>query len=96
MALSYETAKKLQDAGLVWSKEYGELDPARSETFPTLSELIEACWDKILGIHKDITDERWIADSKSGANGEIGWFHAEGDSPEEAVAKLWLMLNQDE
>lgn len=56
---------------------------------PTLSELIEACGDKFDGIIRFY--EGWVA----GCNFGYEWFddtQANGSTPEEAVAKLWLEL----
>ena len=52
---------------------------------PTLSELIEACGDRL----GDLTriNDGW------GCNIEMGG-DIEGKTPEEAVAKLWLKLNE--
>lgn len=72
---------------------------------PTLSELIEACGDGIL-LFKGHT---WIAVRFNGCYGIYddvgippysGWIddmfdnYSEGNTPEEAVAKLWLALNK--
>jgi hypothetical protein len=98
--MNYELAKQLKDAGF---PQEPELEFARDipfgeqVTYPTLSELIEACGYKIHGIHQD-----------EDIRGEIIWFATlkhdyrkfisngpsrEGKTPEEAVAKLWLALH---
>jgi len=40
--MEYSLAKELKENGLVW-EEMNQLTLSRKETFPTLSELIEAC-----------------------------------------------------
>lgn len=63
---------------------------------PTLSELIKACGDKIHGIgryNKGVYTDGWWA---FGLLGDLNSFtsEAEGTTPEEAVARLWLALNE--
>ncbi len=110
MTISYELAKQLKDAGWSQSDPYGEytfIDNSNVERFsdelklelnpckiPTLSELIEACGGKC-----DFTLYRrgsiWTACWISKETG-ITQDSAEGLTPEEAVAKLWLELNKKE
>lgn len=84
--MNYELAKQLKDAGfpLKWSLVPGEVY-TREAHVPTLSELIEACG---LGFYTLINNlnSKWSAvrDDRS---------HYVGTTPEEAVAKLWLALN---
>ena len=72
---------------------------------PTLSELIEACGDKFV-LHsphsKDVNEECWNAGDKwwavkqgveNNPNAEYGTIMVQGDTPEEAVANLWLKLH---
>lgn len=91
-------AKKLKDAGFIetftWTKDpYGEIVPN-----PSLSELIEACGMEFASLNY-MSAPRWFAFRKSsvlaGKNvtGEIIAF--EGTTPEEAVANLWLALNNN-
>ena len=54
---------------------------------PTLSELIEAC-GKLHGLFRDRERNCWVAWTR---NPEID---CDGKTPEEAVAKLWLKLNE--
>lgn len=94
--MNYELAKKLKDAGFPQYsieclfdpklKEWGASDMACS---PTLSELIEACGDQFYELCK--TDYDWIANCYSDKNRVV---YERGDSPEEAVANLWLALNK--
>jgi hypothetical protein len=95
--MTYELAKQLKDAGFpqegngVWYPDNpnGEGDACYA---PTLSELIVACGDGIVGLTR-MWEGKWLK----------GWgamytrypmdsFHSiiEGNTPEEAVAKLWL------
>ena len=78
-------------------------DPAKNSgmvwwcKIPTLSELIEACGEKFGKldsplIQGDIFDredkERWCSATVDGDDFE--W----GESPEQSVAKLWLLINK--
>ena len=58
--------------------------------FPTLSELIEACGDVGLLLKNRKHYKDWICDAF--VNGDI--VRSIGDTPEEAVIKLWLELKQ--
>lgn len=99
--ISYELVKKLKDAGFpqkgsgqdfVVIGETGDGFPTGKHYIPTLSELIEAV-RKIGGYPKFLLEH----------DREMGWQaslfslqdcpHAEGSTPEEAVANLWLALN---
>lgn len=90
-SVTYELAKQLKIAGWPQDKhlmadlrmmEDGEKDTV---TLPTLSELIEACGSVVLSVGKDgftnVMKFNPIVD-------------AQGEAPEEAVAKLWLELNR--
>ena len=90
--MTYELAKQLKDSGFPLKdptcescKEYGVSCGA---SYPTLSELIEAC-----GEHFDCLYNRgedWGASHF--ANGRT---QAIGKTPEDAVANLWLALNKE-
>lgn len=54
---------------------------------PTLSELIEACGEEFYALESGVKHGDWIAKAN-----EVG-IYAEGPTPEEAVAKLWLAIN---
>ena len=93
--LSYELAKELKDAGYP-GLEY--LHTLREEIYPTLSELIEACGDSIMGIYFKADNpegrvsawtRRWLTDDQLDKDVE-----RYGHTPEEAVARLWLALNK--
>lgn len=104
--MNYELAKKLKDAGFPhnWCSEDDcscLTNGKESECFPTLSELIEACGTEFselkLIIGYALDDTEWWACSRNkfnkegknirGAGGMIG------KTPEEAMARLWLKLN---
>lgn len=105
--MNYEIAKQLKDAGFpqvlpkpdflelhdavavadIYAKYPDNFDPYR----PTLSELIEACGDKISSIVK-IGIGSWGAYSVRGTLDN--YIYESSDTPEEAVAKLWLALNK--
>jgi hypothetical protein len=88
--MKYELAKELKDAGFPGIVLCDCHEPSKVLDAPTLSELIEAC------------GERFFSLQTSGKGGP-GWYSiatgmvtAEGTTPEEAVARLWLALNQTE
>lgn len=67
---------------------------------PTLSELIEACGDGFWELGKKPLGELdpdyrkdWETKGFSGKVGEQRMHETRGSTPEEAVAKLWLALN---
>lgn len=90
--MTYELAKKLKEAGFpqdgkgMWYADNpnGEGDAVYS---PTLSELIEACENKLWMLER-IDGVAWEAYPyvSVGKGSELG------KTPEEAVAKLWLTL----
>jgi hypothetical protein len=95
--MNYELAKQLKDAGFPNSENWIEANvhekgicmvEGGSSEFsfvPTLSELIEACGDKFHDLCKGLNG-RWTCVSFTAV-------HSKGDTPEEAVANLWLALN---
>ena len=78
--ITYELAKKLKEAGFK-SKDNAYI--------PTLEELIEACIEFGRPIEIVINP-----DIKSSAKEGGRPDHYNGNSPEEAVANLWLKLNK--
>lgn len=78
--MNYELAKKLKDVG--FRVPVG----ASSLWQPSLSELIEACGEKFSNLRND--EGRWIATASGVSYGQTG------STPEEAVANLWLALNE--
>ena len=87
--ISYELAKKLKEAGFLQEPFKLKLENLR---YPDLSELIEACGDRFLHLMKmpkGLQGQGWWAYEYKGHPGGI-W----GISPEEAVANLYLKLNE--
>ncbi len=96
--MNYDLAKKLKEAGLEQDGEqelYIFPDGRQQDYYttdheavyvPTLSELIEACEDGFWSLERGVGN-KWVALSK----------HMYGtpffDSATEAVANLWLVLN---
>lgn len=103
--ISYELAKQLKNAGFpqhegtlmrhpsnhsgkcIFHVATGELT-----CVPTLSELIEACGEKLYVMTRALYHENGSIDVTNGwaCNGMTSF----GSTPEEAVAKLWLELNK--
>ncbi|SRR5258708_30809905 len=102
--MTYELVKKLKDAGFILQEELGDYDHHRSPHLqidgkefyiPTLPELIEACGEITLKKTRDALCE--------GEKVETFVYEAYTDeksclgaTPEEAVANLWLALNQND
>lgn len=100
--MNYTLAKQLKDAGFPFKdhdrgSDYCLVVGCDGEWHnPTLSELIEACGPDFVVL------ERWENDLWTAANGAEGSpiresarkIEGEGKTPEEAVANLWLKLNQ--
>lgn len=101
--MKYELAKELKIAGwpqgnsyMVWCE--GDFIPRRNiiiesaesdiSDVPTLSELIEACGGGFVSLTKMGINHSgsWRAESD-----QITFY--DGSTPEEAVARLWLVLN---
>lgn len=59
---------------------------------PTLSELIDACGEKFYGIHR-MVDGEWLAFIYD-IEDSTRQLETKGSTPEEAVANLWLAINQ--
>jgi hypothetical protein len=88
--MKYELAKKLKDLGFPQhEKEIGASymfsnDNVDEKSYiPTLSELIDACGNRFGGLKK-------IPMHGFMASGLVYGF----DTPEDAVANLWIMLNE--
>ena len=102
--MTYELAKKLKDAGFTQTGKLEHIKGTISEfmVFPTLSELIEVCGDEFCYLQQAENNE-WIATSKAIVGStemcsalEI---HLRGEfdnTPEEAVANLWLALKKNQ
>jgi serine/threonine protein kinase HipA of HipAB toxin-antitoxin module len=96
--MTYELAKQLKDAGFPLRKPGQErvyfeiVEEGKSAgifIYPTLSELIEACGDRFYHLRKSV---KWFAAAMFDPTDVRELW---GDTPEEAVAKLWLALNTE-
>ncbi len=102
--MDYETAVKLNKNGFpqTLQKGYYEDCPCWVEGckdkfyVPTLSELIEACGDKVKRLEKKrklwhaVEDDECCDDPQD----QYGYCRTSGSTPEEAVANLWMELNK--
>lgn len=99
--MTYELAKQLKEAGFPVRKVcLCESEVCVHITYPTLSELIEACGEQFDALllqkgedKKHVHDGRpWVAmqDRFDGSLDDL----ACGSTPEEAVARLWISLNK--
>ena len=99
-SMNRELAQKLKDAGFPKSKGRADekvfIGGAGDEWIsPSLSELIKECGDKF----KELKKSRTYSD-KLDEDGNVLWIATTdelvegGYTPEEAVAKLWLKLNE--
>lgn len=105
--MDYELAKELQDAGYPLRRiEPGmcvglwptlDMNPEGKQELgaqhfytPTLSELIEACGESFYGVHRMVDDE-WVAFMYD-IEDPTRQVEGRGDTPEIAVAKLYLAL----
>jgi hypothetical protein len=98
--MNYELCKKLKDAGFPQIKEpefgqgcwYSENEHLDEPVFvPSLSELIKACGDRFEALIKQAGG--WVAISNIEGYMMKQKFKAV-DTPEEAVANLWLELKK--
>lgn len=80
--MTYELAIELKDAGFPKLTDGGITPPA---LFPTLSELIEACKPVRLLLSEEKEGEWFVFGNTS--------VKSTGKTPEEAVARLWLAIN---
>mgnify|MGYP001559052370 CR=1 FL=1 len=96
--MNYELAKKLKDAGWVQNTDnvdqfiYDDDYTEESGCYlPTLSELIEACdphWADFELVNNLDSHGKWQC-TRGDKHGE-----GIGETPEEAVANLWFVLNK--
>lgn len=100
--MNYTLAKQLKDAGFQlrlvigagsWNGDKVFFDNGVDVTGekigflpPTLSELIEACGERFMYLHKK--EGEWLAEDRTFE------FQKRGPTPEEAVANLWLELKK--
>ena len=102
--MTYDSAKQLKDAGFPQSGKGKWVSPPdvlvvrRDDRIyqPTLSELICACGENFVALQR-ISNETgiyWLAKTKD--NASMGGTEASGNTPEEAVARLWLASNNQQ
>lgn len=94
--MTYELAKELKDAGFRLDYSDQEWHTYRP-TFPTLSELIEACGDRFGAM--DVIrfagqPTIYVAGEYITRDGDIDSPRGEGQTPSEAVARLWLAIHK--
>jgi hypothetical protein len=93
--ISFQLARQLKDAGFPQS----ELARAQRKAgydyvcMPALATLIEACREDFGALRREA--DVWVACEYISERGRWGNAH-EGESPEDAVARLWLSLNRKE
>lgn len=105
--ISYELAKELKEARFPQTTDIRDLTCDCGITdceihgqehervyIPTLSELIEVCGDDFEGVRRVLTSDTcrflyWLAECTNDRG-----ICCQGDTPEEAVARLWLALNK--
>jgi hypothetical protein len=103
--IDFALANKLKEAGFPqggdgrWTVDPEQIVARDRAYVPTLEELIEACGGQLWSIVRlqlaDVHGHRWIArDAIIDDNGDTPAFHISGRSPQEAVARLWLILNK--
>jgi hypothetical protein len=93
--ISFQLARQLKDAGFPQS----ELARAQRKAgydyvcMPALATLIETCAEGFGALRREAYV--WVACEYISERGRWGNAH-EGESPEDAVARLWLSLNRKE
>lgn len=88
--MNYELAKELKDAGFRPDIYLYEVTREVGNA-PTLEELIEACGDQFYSLVFAL-DNDWRAFSEKDQWNTVAT--ADGKTPTEAVARLWLALNK--
>ena len=108
--INYELAKELKDAGFPPNDKHRRrvckhnqvpllcpngCQKEDIETIPTLSELIEACGERLVGMSKYengvYLDGKWTVAYRKEMMSMSSYVR--GDTLEEAVARLWLALH---
>ncbi len=100
--MKYELQTLLEEAGFPSGKDNeADFDENRIWVEPSLSELIEACGDSFQRLQKHhkvfyATSNAKITTEKCPITGFYGAQEivVKGNTPEEAVAKLWLEINK--
>jgi hypothetical protein len=90
--MNYELAKELKDAG--WPQDKLPVGGYSREPcyIPTLEELIEACGGKFHSLAR--ADKEWWASELLEPFADKFPLRVGGSTPTEAVARLWLALNE--
>jgi hypothetical protein len=92
--MDYQLAKQLKNAGFplnAYSKWAANMDgPSPEFIEPTLSKLIEAFGKRFHSLAQD--DKQWWAAKWLEPFADTFPVRVAGDTPEEAVARLWLAL----
>lgn len=105
--MNYELAKELKEAGFPQIVDKGktlygtpnevvtpEYEWGNECYAPTLSELIEACGSQFIQLRQYAPNE-WNAMAGTWIDGHpVHFCDVTASTPEEAVARLWLALNQ--
>lgn len=99
--MKYKLAKQLKETGFPFKAHHLgtlHLDGSTPASYPTLSELIEACGDGFYALYKVKGGYRADGYRKTrDGEEELGTLFREecvGSNSEEAVANLWLALNK--
>jgi hypothetical protein len=97
--VDYQLAQELRDAGFPQTGRGTQIGPSDKLVWragdrvyiPTLSELIEACGERFWMLEAcNLEAGNWHASGYAAAKIEGAY----GTSPDEAVARLWLVLNK--
>ena len=106
--IDFELSKELKEAGYPQERqkympeldginiyfEGNQEDPTGSFKIPTLSELIDACGERFYALTK--ARDGWMTQGFNNDEGDpANMIIKRSDTPEEAVARLWIALNKD-
>lgn len=97
--MTYSLTKKLKSAGFTLIKDVAQTtrEPmtvgGEKVYLPTLSELIEACGDRFSSLTRSPRNTWYVSWVEKGGSVELVR-DIEESTPEEAVANLWLKLNE--
>lgn len=87
--MNYELALELKRAGFPQHRANYVDEHGWAHYKPSLSELVEACGDKFLNLSIDLgRNGQWMAFATDRV------CEGRGQTPEEAIAYLWLMINK--
>lgn len=101
--MTYELTLELKNEGFPfdfkcteWHGEYVTGPDGDELKLPTLSELIAECGDELVSINKEVGVAFGGKPCFTGRWHALGQpIKAKGDTPEEAVARLWLALKKN-